>query len=50
MDVGSVVVEPDVFGPGFFSGRFVVEEKDVGFNTVGVEDAGGEAENGVYKG
>jgi len=45
--VGSQVVDPEVFGPGLFAGGFALEEEDVGFDALGVEDAGGEAEEGV---
>ena len=47
VDVGAVVIDPDLFGPGIFAGGLAVEEKDIGFDAIGVEDAGGEAEDGV---
>lgn len=47
MLVGAEVVDPEVFGPGLFAGFFALEEEDVGFDSLGVEDAGGEAQEGV---
>ena len=44
---GSQIVDPEVFGPGLFVGGFALEEGDVGFDALGVEDAGGEAQEGV---
>ncbi len=44
MLVGAEVVDPEVFGPGYFAGFFALEEEDVGFDALGVEDAGGEAQ------
>ena len=39
--VGAEVVDPEVFGPGLFAGFLALEEEDVGFDALGVEDAGG---------
>ena len=47
MFVGAEVVNPEFFGPGFFvGGGFAIEEEDVGFDSLGVEDAGGKAQEG----
>ena len=43
MDVRPVVVDPDFFGPWVFAGGLAVEEEDIGFDAIGVEDTGGEA-------
>ena len=45
--VGAEVVDPEVFGPGLFAGFLALEEEDVGFDSLGVEDAGGQAQEGV---
>ena len=45
--VGTEVVDPEFFRPGGFAGGFAVEEEDVGFDALGVEDAGGQAQQGV---
>ena len=50
VDVGAEVVQPDLFGPGLFTGRLVIEKDDVGFDTLLVEDTGGQAEDGVQGG
>ena len=47
MLVGAEVVDPEVFGPGLFAGFLALEEEDVGLHSLGVEDAGGEAQEGV---
>ena len=47
VDVGTVVVEPDLFCPGPFPTRLAVEEKDVGLNPLGIKDAGRQAQDGV---
>ena len=40
--VGSQVVNPEFLGPGFFVGSgFAVEEEDIRFHALGVENAGG---------
>ncbi len=46
--VGAQVVDPQVFGPGGFAGGFALEEQHVGFDALGVEDAGGQAQQGVH--
>jgi len=38
--VGAQIVNPELICPGFFSGRFAVEEEDVGLDALRVEDAG----------
>lgn len=43
MDIGAVVVDPNLFGPGVFTGGLAVEEEDIGFDSIGIEDASGEA-------
>jgi hypothetical protein len=50
VDIGSVIVYPHLFGPGVFGSGLVVEEQDVGFHAVGIEDAGGQAKDGVQIG
>ena len=45
--VGAQVVDPERFGPGCFAGGFAVEEDDVRFDALGVEDASGETQEGV---
>jgi hypothetical protein len=50
MDVGAVVVVPNLFGPGFFGGGLIIEEEDVGFNALGVEKPGGQAQDGMQVG
>lgn len=47
MLIGPQIVDPEVFGPGLFAGFFALEEEDVGFDALGVEDAGGESQEGV---
>ena len=47
MDVGAVVVDPEFPGLGFFGGGFFIEEEYVGFDSLAIPDAGGEAEQGV---
>ncbi len=46
-DVGAVVAIANFFGAGVFGGFAVVEEENVCLYALGVEDAGGEAEDGV---
>jgi len=41
------VVNPQLFCPGFFSSGFAIEEEDVGLHSLGVEDAGRKAEQGM---
>jgi hypothetical protein len=50
MFVGAQVVNPKLLCPRFFSGGFAVEEEDVGLDALGVEDAGGQREQGVNVG
>lgn len=50
VDVGAVVVDPDRFRPGLCPAWAAIEEQDVGLHPVGVEDAGGQAEDGVEVG
>ena len=45
--VGAEVVDPEILGPGLFAGFLALEEEDVGLHALGVEDAGGEAQEGV---
>ena len=45
--LGSQIVNPEPFRPGFFSGFFPVEEEDVCLNALGVEDAGGKSQESV---
>lgn len=47
MLVGAEIVDPEVLGPGLFAGFLAIEEEDVGFDALGVENAGGEAQEGV---
>jgi hypothetical protein len=47
VEVGAEVVDPEGPGSGGGAGGFAVEEEDVGLDAVGVEDAGGETEQGV---
>ena len=47
VDVGAVVVEPDFFRPGPFPPWLAVEEQHIRLDALGVEDAGGQAQNGV---
>jgi hypothetical protein len=47
MLVGAEVVDPQGLSPGPFAGRFAIEEEDVGLDALGVEDAGGQAEQRV---
>jgi len=47
VDVGTVIVEPDVFGPRVRAGLPVVEKKDVCLDAIGVKDAGRQAQDCV---
>jgi len=47
VQVGAQVVDPELLGPGLFLGGLAVEEEDVGLDSLGVEDAGGQAQEGV---
>ena len=38
--VGAQVIDPQIFGPGFFASGSVVEEQYVGFHPLGVENTG----------
>jgi len=50
VDVGTVVVNPDLLRPGIGGGFPIFEEEDVRLDAVGVEDAGGQAQDGVQLG
>ena len=50
MFVGAQIVNPQLCCPGFLGCRFTVEEEDVGLDALGVEDAGGQAQQGVNVG
>ena len=50
MNVGAVVVVPDLFRPRVGAGFAIVEEDHVGFDPLGVEHAGGKAQDGVEVG
>jgi hypothetical protein len=41
------VIHPQLLGPGFFLGGFGIEKQHVGFDALGVENAGGQAQQGV---
>ena len=45
--VGAQVVDPEVLSPGLFVGGFALKEEHVGLHALGVEDAGGQAQQGV---
>lgn len=45
--VGAQIVDPEAFGPRLFAGLFSFEEQHVGFHALGVEDAGGQAQQGM---
>jgi hypothetical protein len=47
VDVGAEVVDPEGLRPGGGAGRLAVKEQDVGLDSLGVEDAGREPEEGV---
>jgi hypothetical protein len=47
MFVGAQIVDPELLCPGFLRGGFAVEEEDVGLDALGVEDAGGQTQQGV---
>ena len=47
MDVGAVVVEPDLFCPGVFVGGFVVEEDNICFYAVGIKDTSWQRKDGM---
>lgn len=48
MHVGAQVIDPELLGPRLFAGRLLVEEDDVRLDPLGVEQAGGEAQQGVH--
>ncbi len=48
MLVGSEIVNPNLFRPRSFLGRLSVEEKHVRLHPLCVEDAGGQAQKGMY--
>ena len=50
VDVGAVVVDPDFFGQWVFAGGLAVEEEDIGFDAIGIEDTGGKTQDGVEVG
>jgi len=50
MFVGAQIVNPELRSPRFLCGGFAVEEEDVGFDALGVEDAGGQAQQGMHAG
>ena len=45
--VGAQVVDPELLGPGRLAGRLLVEEEDVRLDPLGVEEAGGQAQQRV---
>ena len=47
MDIRSVVVDPDFFGPGVFGGGFGVKKQDIGLDSLGIKNAGGKPKYGV---
>ncbi len=47
VDVGAVIIEPDLFCPGVFAAGCVVEEDDVCFYAVGIKDTGWQAKDGM---
>ena len=47
MQVGAQVVDPELLRPRLFLRGFAVEEEDVGLHALRVEDAGGQAQQGV---
>jgi hypothetical protein len=47
MLVGAEVVDPVIIGPRLFAGFLALEEEDVGFDSLGVEGAGEQAQEGV---
>lgn len=47
MLVGSQIVEPDLPGPGFLTGGLTIKEDHIRLYALGIEDAGGESEDGV---
>jgi hypothetical protein len=47
VDVGAVVEHPEPLGPRLLLCGLGVEEEDVGFHALGVEDAGGQAQERV---
>ena len=46
--VGAEIVDPELFGPRLFLRRLAVEEKHVRLHALGVEDAGGQAQERVH--
>jgi len=47
VDIGAEVVDLELLGPGIGAGRLLIEEEDVGLDALGVEDAGGQAQQRV---
>jgi len=47
MDVGAVVVDPQVFRPGLFTSGLGIEEENIRLHARGVEEPGGEPKQGV---
>jgi hypothetical protein len=48
--VSAQVVNSELLGPGFLCGGFAIEEEDVGLDALGVEDTGGQTQQGVNVG
>lgn len=47
VNIRPIIIEPDFTGLWIRACRAVVEENDVGFDTLGVENARGQTQNGV---
>ena len=47
MHVGAQVLDPQLAGPRGFGGGLLVEEQHICFHALGVEQAGGQAQQGV---
>lgn len=47
MLVGAQVVNPEFFGPRFFGGWFAVEEEDIRFHALRVENPSGQSQQRV---
>jgi len=50
MDIGPEVIKPDLFCPGVFAGRFVLEKNDVCLDPLRIKYAGWKPENGMHVG
>lgn len=46
--VDAQVIYPQLLGPGGGAGRLLVEEEHIGLEALGVEDAGGQAQQGMH--